>query len=340
MNFASYQHDGKYQHHEDMLKRLVHSAIPCLLLTILLPGYSLLAQSPKPTAKTSMASPLTTEKALGLAAQGRCKEALSTLKRSLSGSEPDEVRKNAGIMGLRCALSLDERDSVITFIQLLHKQFPQDPDVLFVTVHAYSDLSTRTAQDLGRMAPQSFPAHKLNAESLEMQGKWDEAQREYEVMIEKEPNTPGLHYLMARLCLSRPDSDAKATERAKQELLKELEIDPKNAGAEYVLGELARRDENWNEAITRFSTAAKLDSHFAEAYLGWGFSLVTLKRYEEAIAPLRVAEKLTPGNPAVHYSLATALSRSGQKEEAEKEFAIHRSLTTATPASPAAEKPQ
>jgi tetratricopeptide (TPR) repeat protein len=52
------------------------------------------------------------------------------------------------------------------------------------------------------------------------------------------------------------------------------------------LGELARRDEKCDEAIPRFSEAVKLDPNFAEAYLGWGFCLVTVKRYEEAIAPL------------------------------------------------------
>ncbi len=70
--------------------------------------------------------------------------------------------------------------------------------MLFVVVHAYSDLSTRTAQDLARTAPDSIPAHELNAEALEMQGNWDEAQHEYEVMIEKEPNTPGLHFLLGQ----------------------------------------------------------------------------------------------------------------------------------------------
>ena len=132
----------------------------------------------------------------------------------------------------------------------------------------------------------------------------------YEEMIEKAPNTPGIHFLLGRLFLSRPDADAKAAERAKQEFQKELEIDPKNAGAHYILGELASKDENWDEAIEQFSAAAKLDPNIAEAFLGWGFSLVTVKRYEEAIPPLRVAERLTPGNPSVHYSLATALIRN------------------------------
>jgi len=238
-----------------------------------------------------------------------------------------ETRKRAGILGLRCSLTLDDRDSTVDFIRLLDKQFGRDPDVLFILVHAYSDLSTRTAQDLGRTAPQSLAAHKLNAEALEMQGKWEPAQLEYEGILEKEPDAPGIHYLLGRLLLSRPDAGADAAERAKQEFLKEVQIDPKNAGAEYILGELARRDEKWDEAISRFSMAAKLDSNFAEAYLGLGFCLVAVKRYEEAIPPLRVAVRLQQGNPSAHYNLAVALSRTGKQEEAEREFAVQRQLT-------------
>jgi len=274
---------------------------------------------------------LSPEKAIKLAEQGHCRESISALKHAMSGQTPAVTRKQAGVVGVRCALAVDDRDATLDFIRLLNQQFAKDPDVLFVVVHAYSDLSTRTAQDLGRTAPHSLAAHKLNAEALEMQGKWEPAQLEYEEMIRQEPNARGTHFLLGRLLLSRPDAGADAAQRARQEFLKELEIDPSNSGAQYVLGELARRDENWDEAVSRFSQAAKLDSAFAEAYMGWGSSLVTLKKYEDAIQPLRIAERLTPGNPEVHHALATALERSGHKEEAEKEFAIHRSLSSATP---------
>ncbi len=307
------------------------------LLTVADP---LFAQAPKTVHPAEATSSLTVDKAITLGEEGHCKEALPVLKRGMSNEASAEARKKIGILGLRCSLTTDNRDSTMDFIRALSKQFPKDPDVLFVLVHAYSDLSTRTAQDLGVTAPQSIAAHKLNAEALEMQGKWDEAQHEYENMIQKEPNSPGLHFLLGRALLSRPDADAKMTDRAKQEFQKEIEIDPKNAAAHYVLGELARREENWDEAIAQFSAAAKLDDNFAEAYLGWGFALVTVKRYQEAIPPLRIAERLTPGNPTVHYSLGTALIRTGQKEEAEKEFALHRSLTTTETTPATNEKPQ
>ena len=287
-----------------------------------------LAQQPKgPAAPRS--SGLSPEKALSLAEQGRCQESLSGLKQAMNGQVPAPTRKQAGVLGVRCSLDLDDRGSALEFIHLLNKQFAQDPDVLFVIVHAYSDLSTRTAQDLGRTAPNSLAAHKLNAEALEQQGKWEPAELEYEGMIKTDPAAHGVHFLLGRLLLSRPDAGPDAPERAKQEFLKELQIDPSNAGAQYILGELARRDEKWDEAISRFSQATKLNPNFAEAYLGLGLSLVTVKKYEEAIPPLRTAERFMPGNPEVHHTLATALERSGHKEEAEKEFAIHRSLSSA-----------
>jgi tetratricopeptide (TPR) repeat protein len=299
-----------------------------LVMSCLWSGPITLAQQAKVPAAPRSAV-LSPDKALSLAEQGRCRESISGLKRAMNGQVPAPTRKQAGVLGVRCSLDLDDRESTLEFIHLLNKQFARDPDVLFVVVHAYSDLSTRTAQDLGRTAPTSLAAHKLNAEALEMQGKWGPAELEYEGMIKSDPNAHGIHFLLGRLLLSRPDAGPDAPERARQEFLKELEIDPSNAGAEYILGELARRDEKWDEAIARFSQASKLNPNFAEAYLGLGTSLVSVKKYEEAIPPLRTAERFMPGNPEVHHTLATALQRSGHKEEAEKEFAIHRSLTSA-----------
>ena len=54
--------------------------------------------------------------------------------------------------------------------------------------------------------------------------------------------------------------------------------------------------------------------------------LLSVKKFPEAIAPLETAVKLEPANPAAHYNLAIAYTRSGRKQEGEKEFAIHRQM--------------
>jgi len=148
-------------------------------------------------------------------------------------------------------------------------------------------------------------------------------------MIKKDPNARGIHFLLGRLLLSRPDVGPDVAERAKQEFLKEIQIDPSNAGAHYILGELARRDQKWDDAISRYNQALKADPNLGEAYLGLGYCLVNEKKYEDAIAPLRTAERFMPENPEVHNSLGAALQRSGHKDEAQKEFAIHEKLISA-----------
>jgi tetratricopeptide (TPR) repeat protein len=321
-----------------MWRYLVKTSFFLVFIGYLWAGVTLSAQQAKTTAADGAA--VSPEKAVILAEQGHCRENISALKRAMGAQVPAATRKQAGAIGVRCALAVDDRDAALEFIRLLNKQFARDPDVLFIIVHAYSDLSTRTAQDLGRTAPQSLAAHKLNAEALEEQGKWQPAQLEYEEMIRKDPNARGTHFLLGRSLLSQPDAGPDATARAKQEFQKELQIDPTNSGAEYILGELARREENWEEATARFSQAAKLDPNFAEAYLGWGVSLIGDKQYQQAIHPLRIAERLTPRNPDIHQALGTALVRSGQKEEANKEFAIHRSLSSGASTTPNSEKPE
>ncbi|HEU5351580.1 MAG TPA: tetratricopeptide repeat protein [Terracidiphilus sp.] len=236
---------------------------------------------------------------------------------------------------------MNDQPATLDFIRLLSRDFGRDPDVLYVIVHAYSDLSTRTALDLARTAPQSSAAHKLNAEALEEQGRWKPAELEYEEILKKDPNARGIHFLMGRLLLSDPNGGPDAPARAKEEFQKELRVDPGNADSEYILGMLAQHARDWDEAIARFSQAAKLNQNFAEAYLGWGVALLNEKKYAEAIPPLKHAERLTPANPDIHNALATALVRTGNKAEAEKEFAILQSLNSKDHSgAPAGDQPQ
>ena len=242
-----------------------------------------------------------------------------------------ESKKKAGLAGLRCAMTRNQPYDAIDFLQILSRDFPRDPEVLYQATHAYSDLSIRASQDLLHEAPFSYQVHELNAESLEVQGKWDDAAAEYRKILEINPNLPGIHYRLGRVLLSKPNPTTELTQEAKTQFERELKIDPQNAGAEYVLGELARQASEWADAIDHFTRATKLDSGFAEAYLGLGSSLMSEKRYADAVPPLETGVKLQPENPVGHYDLATALSRTGRKEEADREFAIHRKMQEANP---------
>ena len=295
-----------------------------ILLGALLPA-SVAAQKPGAPSATDPARSL--KKATELAKLGRCAEALPLLKKSYGQVADKSARRDAGLAGVRCGLLSDQPDATVDFLRQLNRDFPHDPEVLYVSVHAYSDLSTRAAQDLARSAPNSYSAHELNAESLELQGKWDDAAKEYQQILKQNPDLPGIHFRLGRLLLSRPNPPPDVAEQARKEFEEELKIEPANPEAEYVLGELARQAQQWDEAVQHFSRASQLDAGFGDAFLGLGQSLIATKKFSEAIPPLEMAAKLEPANPGAHYNLATAYSRAGRKAEADREFAIHRQMT-------------
>jgi tetratricopeptide (TPR) repeat protein len=284
-----------------------------------------IAQASKkaPTADTASSA----ERAVSLAQSGHCKEALPLLKQATQHVADKDLKRSVGSAGVRCAMFANQPDAAEDFLRFLNREFPHDPDVLYLSVHTYSDLSSRAAAELAMTAPKSPQGHELNAETLEAQGKWDEAAKEYRLILQQNPRLPGIHFRLGRLLLSKPNPSPTVADEAKKEMQQELEIDPSNAGAEYVLGALAQQKQQWDEAIQHFSRATKLDATFGDAFVGLGGSLGSAKRFSEAIPPLENAVKLEPENPAAHYLLAMAYSRTGRKEESDKEFAIQRQLT-------------
>jgi tetratricopeptide (TPR) repeat protein len=263
------------------------------------------------------------QQGVSLAESGHCREALPVLKRATPHAADKQLKRKAALASVRCAMTLGELDASLDALRLLNREFPHDPDVLYVTTHAYSDLSTRASMELARTAPQSYQAHELNAESLEMQGKWDNAAAEYRKIVEANPQLPGIHFRLGRLILSKPETPTTA-EDAKKEMEEELKIDPNNAGAEYVLGELERQAQNWNEAIRHFDRTVKLDTGFGDAFLGLGMSLNSAGRFSDAVTPLETAVRLQPGNPAGHFQLTISYTRVGRKQDAEREMAIYQ----------------
>jgi tetratricopeptide (TPR) repeat protein len=306
------------------MPRPFSTVVTASFLPLLIVG-TLAAQTSKPQPKGSSTSPA--EQGLNLAKGGRCEQALPFLRKSVPLLSDKDLKREVGFAGVRCAMAYNRPDAAVEFLRLLNREFPHDPDVLYVSVHTYSDLSTWAAQELATTAPNSYQARELNAESFELQGKWDQAASEYQHILKQNPRVPGIHFRVARLLLSKPNPSPTVAEDAKRELLQEIEIDPNNAGAEYVLGELARQESQWPDAIAHFTRAAKLDTGFGDAFLGLGVSLLSAKQFSDAVAPLETAVKLEPRNPSAHYNLAMAYNRTGRKQDADREFAVHRQMT-------------
>jgi hypothetical protein len=110
-----------------------------------------------------------------LAESGHCREALPLLKTALTRAIDQETKKRLGLDGVHCGMSLHDLDSAAGFLRSLSSAFPNDPEVLYLTVHVYSDLSISASQKLMVSAPTSYQVRLLNGEALEAQGKWSTA---------------------------------------------------------------------------------------------------------------------------------------------------------------------
>jgi len=270
------------------------------------------------------------ERGITLGTRGQCKEAMPILKQDIPAIKDKDLLHDAVMARAQCGMATDQRDVVGESLLILAREFPGDTKVLYITTRYYSELANRTAQDLIQKAPSSPEAETLIAEAFQAQGKLDDATAQFRKILEQNPNQPGIHYQLGRILLSKP-LDPAVTEEARKEFEAELKINPTSPAAEFMLGDLAWRNQNTDEAIGHFSRATQFDTGLAEAYLGLGMALNAAGKYGEAIAPLKKYTELDPSDPAGYYQLATAYARTGNKTEADRLLALQRQIEKSKP---------
>ncbi|MGA2074345.1 MAG: tetratricopeptide repeat protein [Terriglobia bacterium] len=262
---------------------------------------------------------------LSLAETDRCKEAIPYLEKDYARVPDTQMKRAMGTEALRCAMFTNDAGRAVELVRQLNRDFPDDPDLLYMSSHVYSDLSTQASERLLTVAPESYQAHQLNAEVLAIQGKLTEAAEEYRKVLALNPTLGGIHYQLGELLLAG-ERGPSTLDAARQEFEAELKLHPRHAGAEYELGEMARQARQWNDAIERFNRALSIDPQFADALIGLGKSLVSAGKPEEAVPPLERAVKFEPANANAHYQLSFAYRRLGRGQEAAKELAAYREI--------------
>src|SRR5258708_33502368 len=175
-----------------------HTVLACLLFAGV---FSTAQTANKPVLDASSAA----RNATTLAEEGHCSTALPALEKSIRVADP-ELKRKAGLAGVRCSMTLGRTEAALHFLELLARDFPHDPDVLYAEIHAYSDLSTQASQTLASSAPASPQARELLAESYETQGNWADAEKEYRAIVAHGPKPPGIHVRLGRLLRSKPHS--------------------------------------------------------------------------------------------------------------------------------------
>jgi 4-amino-4-deoxy-L-arabinose transferase-like glycosyltransferase len=105
-----------------------------------------------------------------------------------------------------------------------------------------------------------------------------------------------------------------------------LELDPENADAYYLMGNLCRAGHRGDEALHYFREALRLRPDHDSARGNLGFLLYERGAIGPALNELELAVRLNPLNAAVHHNLGVVLQAVGRSAEAESHFQKARAI--------------
>ena len=245
---------------------------------------------------------------------GRCGEALPQLAAAAAGSDPSTARL-ASLAAARCSIAGERFDEALRLLAGLRAHHPTDPEVLYETARLHLKGWNEAVSAMFGAAPASFRVNQLSAEIFEIQGRYDEAVREYRKAIEKAPGTINLHYRLGRALLMR-SHEPSALDEAMEEFRAELRINPNDAVAEFQVGQILQVQGEAAEALEHLERAVELDGEFPEALLAVAKERIRLERFDEAIALLERALELHPESEPAHYSLMMAYRNAGRRDDA------------------------
>jgi tetratricopeptide (TPR) repeat protein len=247
---------------------------------------------------------------MSLAATGRCPEASPYLQKSYESSDLSRLARLAVV---QCHLAAGRNADALAMASQLERDFPTDPDVLFQTARVHMRGFNDAVAKLFESAPSSYRVNQLSAEILEREGKFAEAVTEYRKAIEKNPAAVNLHYRLGRALLMQGMEPGNLA-AARDAFEAELKLNPRDAVAEYQVGQIDQLRGESPSAERRFARALELHPDFVEAMIA-----LAKVRQRDSVALLERAVALQPKNESARYALMIAYRNAGRAEDAARQ---------------------
>jgi len=177
--------------------------------------------------------------------------------------------------------------------------------------------------------------HDLEAHNLYLRGRWfwnkrsedglKKAIEYFKLAIEKDPNyalayagVADSYYVLPYYSFLRPK---EVYPKAKDAVMKALEIDETLGEAHTSLAAMLRAYEwDWVSAEKEFKRAIQLNPNYATAHHWYGYYLLIMARFDEAIEKIEIALELDPLSPVINLDAGEVYFNARQYDRAMAQF--------------------
>jgi tetratricopeptide (TPR) repeat protein len=171
-----------------------------------------------------------------------------------------------------------------------------------------------TGLRLAKLPEELAPAEKELATQVgrAMAAPENDAAAQMKELVERHPDAPNLHYLYGMVLLHGDSAVALA------EFQKELARDPRHVPSLLAIVREKERQAQFEEARTYAQRAVDAEPGNYAAHAILGRVLVSLDRAADGFRELERAKEIEPGSPQIYFALASAYTKLGRPEDAEK----------------------
>jgi tetratricopeptide (TPR) repeat protein len=254
--------------------------------------------------------------------------AQADLENAFAKLKDPKLRVQVGVELADAYYQNGDLDRTLPVVHELVELAPDNADILFFAQRIYSEAADDTMNKLALLSPDSARMQQLIAEKLINAGDLNGAIEHYRKALAADPRLPGMHFELAEAILEGSNQAA-----AQVDALKELDAavsgEGDNSRIECAYGRIAALQSKFDDALTHYQRAYKMDPGSAEAQLGLGKTLADQNHPEEALKYLRMAVETDPMNASAHYKLARACTALHLDDEARKEMKLFQEVRQA-----------
>jgi tetratricopeptide (TPR) repeat protein len=253
---------------------------------------------------------------------GQSDTARPDLEAALTNLPDPKFRKEVGLTLVQIETAQQDLSAAAATINKLKDQAPTDPEILFASYRVHSDLAGEALLTLSLAAPQSGQMQQAIAHELERVRDISGAIASFRKAIAVNPELPGIHFELAE-ALHGSDSQTDRAE-AEREYVIALQKNPQEVQAAVRLADLYADRNDLDKAANFYQRVIKQKPNDADASVGLARVYSERNEDDKALPLLLSVLQADPSNMLAHFRLSALYRKLRRPEDAKRELAEYQ----------------